>query len=114
MPTEQIKNDRKSIDVEIGARIRATREVLGVSQTVLGEALGVTYQQIHKYEQGINRISAATLVRMCQSLKISPMEILGAYFPHEKPSGDRMDWLQEKLLTAERKLAGVRRALREE
>jgi hypothetical protein len=42
------------------------------------------------------------------------MEIIGAYFPHERPSDDRIDWLQEKLLTAERKLAGARRALRDE
>ncbi|MCA1371218.1 helix-turn-helix transcriptional regulator [Bradyrhizobium sp. BRP14] len=100
MPTEETKNDRKSIDLEIGSRIRATREVLGVSQQSLAAALGVTYQQIHKYEQGINRVSAATF--------------LGAYFPHERPSADRTDWLQEKLLAAERKLAGVRRALRDE
>ncbi|MDK1389727.1 Antitoxin PezA [Ensifer psoraleae] len=114
MPTEETKNDRRSIDQEIGARVRATREVLGVSQQALAEKLGVTYQQIQKYEQGINRISTATLIRLCQSLNISPMEIIGMYFPLERPSGDRMDRLQEKLLTAERKLAGVRRALRDE
>ncbi|WP_373414619.1 helix-turn-helix domain-containing protein [Ensifer aridi] len=114
MPTEETKNDRKSIELEIGSRIRATREVLGVTQQSLATALGVTYQQIHKYEQGINRVSAATLVRVCQSLKVSPIEILGAYFPHERPSADRTDWLQERLLAAERKLAGVRRALRDE
>ena len=80
MPTEKTKNDRKSIDVDIGSRIRATREVLGVSQQALGEAIGVSYQQVQKYEQGINPISAATLVNICQSLQISPMEILGSYF----------------------------------
>ncbi|AGA11076.1 hypothetical protein CN151_12435 [Sinorhizobium meliloti] len=63
---------------------------------------------------GINRLSAGMLVKIFQSLKVSPMEILGAYFQHERPSGSRMDWLQEKLLTAERKLSGVRRALRDE
>lgn len=54
------------------------------------------------------------LVRVCQSLQVSPREILGAYFSHLRPSEERVDWLQEKLLTAERKLAGVRRALRDE
>ncbi|RVL40145.1 hypothetical protein CN242_09095 [Sinorhizobium meliloti] len=53
------------------------------------------------------------LVRICQSLEVSPMEILGAYFQDQRPSCNRMVWLQEKLLTAERKLSGVRRALRD-
>ncbi|MGN7734447.1 hypothetical protein [Ensifer sp. 22564] len=59
-------------------------------------------------------MSASMLVRVCQSLQVSPREILGAYFSHLRPSEERVDWLQEKLLTAERKLAGVRRALRDE
>lgn len=42
------------------------------------------------------------------------MEILSAYFQHERPSGSRMVWLEVKLLTGERKLSGVRRALRDE
>lgn len=46
--------------------------------------------------------------------EVSPMEILSAYFQHERPSGSRMVWLEVKLLTAERKLSGVRRALRDE
>ncbi|WP_234705030.1 helix-turn-helix domain-containing protein [Sinorhizobium meliloti] len=80
----------------------------------LGEKAGVSFQQIQQYEKGINHLSAGMLVMICQSLEVSPMEILGAYFPHERPSGSRMDWLQEKLLTAEPKLSGVRRALRDE
>ncbi|MEI3853596.1 MULTISPECIES: helix-turn-helix domain-containing protein [unclassified Ensifer] len=114
MPTNETKNDLRSIDREIGARIRSIREVLGVSQQLLANDVGVSFQQIQKYEKGINRLSAAMLVRVCQSLQVSPMEILGAYFSHSRPSLERVDWLQEKLLTAERKLAGVRRALRDE
>ncbi|WP_269274659.1 helix-turn-helix domain-containing protein [Sinorhizobium psoraleae] len=114
MSANEAPIDDRTIDQEIGARIRATREVLGVTQQLLASDVGVTFQQIQKYEKGINRVSAAMLVKLCQAMKISPMEIVGAYFPHERPSDDRLDWLQEKLLTAERKLAGVRRALRDE
>jgi transcriptional regulator with XRE-family HTH domain len=78
------------------------------------DTVGVSFQQIQTYEKGINRLSAGMLVKICQSLEVSPMEILSTYFQHERPSGSRMDWLQEKLLTAERKLSGVRRALRDE
>ncbi|YCI04559.1 helix-turn-helix domain-containing protein [Ensifer sp. D2-11] len=114
MPTDEAANDMQSIDREIGARLRSTRQVLGVSQQILAKKVGVSFQQIQKYEKGINRLSAGMLVKICQSLEVSPMEILGAYFPHERPSHSRMDWLQQKLLTAERKLSGVRRALRDE
>ncbi|WP_325052477.1 helix-turn-helix transcriptional regulator [Sinorhizobium meliloti] len=79
----------------------------------LGEKSGVSFQQIQKFAKGINRLSAGMLVRICQSLEVSPMEILGAYFQDQRPSCNRMVWLQEKLLTAERKLSGVRRALRD-
>src|SRR5580700_3727149 len=52
------------IDVEVGARIRARRVFLGMSQTKLAIALGLTFQQVQKYERGDNRVSASTLVRV--------------------------------------------------
>ncbi|MEX6509243.1 helix-turn-helix domain-containing protein [Jiella sp. M17.18] len=51
-------------DVMIGQRIRARRLALDMSQTVLGEALGVTFQQVQKYEKGANRVPAGRLQRM--------------------------------------------------
>jgi transcriptional regulator with XRE-family HTH domain len=50
-----------SVDVYVGARLRMRRAMLGMSQSKLGEILGVTFQQIQKYEKGVNRISASRL-----------------------------------------------------
>jgi transcriptional regulator with XRE-family HTH domain len=49
------------IDVHVGARIRLRRTLLGMSQEQLGEALGLTFQQVQKYERGANRVSASRL-----------------------------------------------------
>lgn len=60
-------NDMRSIDREIGARLRSTRQVLGISQQILAKKIRVSFQQIQKYEKGINRLSAGMLVKICQS-----------------------------------------------
>ncbi len=49
------------IDAHVGARVRMRRKLLGMSQTGLGDALGLTFQQVQKYEYGTNRISASRL-----------------------------------------------------
>ncbi len=56
-----IDNDMKDVDVFVGARIRAQRIALGMSQTDLGNAIGVRFQQVQKYEAGVNRVSASRL-----------------------------------------------------
>ena len=48
------------IDGYVGARLRQRRTLLGMTQTTLGEAIGLTFQQVHKYENGANRISEPT------------------------------------------------------
>lgn len=52
---------QSAINVHIGARIRKARQAQPISQTALGDALGVTFQQIQKYESGRNRIAASQL-----------------------------------------------------
>ena len=49
------------IDVHVGARLRRRRTLSGMSQTTLGDAIGLTFQQVQKYERGANRISASRL-----------------------------------------------------
>ncbi|MBZ4138364.1 helix-turn-helix transcriptional regulator [Agrobacterium sp. GD03638] len=49
------------IDIEVGSRIRLQRHLKGISQVAFGEALGVTFQQVQKYEKGTNRVSASRL-----------------------------------------------------
>jgi transcriptional regulator with XRE-family HTH domain len=57
-------------DLEIGRRIRALRLERGLSQTELGNFLGVTFQQIQKYEKGSNRVAAARLQRVAEMLGV--------------------------------------------
>lgn len=56
------------VDVHVGARIRAARKLKGLSQQALAESLGVTFQQVQKYERGANRISASMLTRAAKAL----------------------------------------------
>jgi len=59
------------VDVYVGSRIRLRRTLFGVSQQRLGDALGVTFQQIQKYERGVNRVGASCLFAMSQVLNVS-------------------------------------------
>ena len=57
-----------AIDDHIGGRIRERRIMLGLTQQQLAEMIGVTYQQAHKYERGINRVSAGRLFEIARAL----------------------------------------------
>ncbi len=58
------------VDVHVGARVRQRRVLLGMSQTVLANALGLTFQQVQKYERGMNRISASRLYDLSRVLDV--------------------------------------------
>ncbi len=62
------------IDALVGARVRMLRERRKMSQTALGDAIGVSFQQIQKYERGANRISASALFHIARSLGVSPAD----------------------------------------
>ena len=57
-------------DQHVGARVRMRRMLLGISQTDLGKAAGITFQQVQKYEKGTNRISASRLVQFADVLRV--------------------------------------------
>lgn len=59
-----------AVDVHVGNRLRARRIILGISQESLGDAVGVTFQQIQKYEKGVNRIGASRLFEFSCILKV--------------------------------------------
>jgi transcriptional regulator with XRE-family HTH domain len=63
-------NRASSIDRHVGARIRERRIMLGLSQQQMADMIGVTYQQAHKYERGINRISAGRLYEITRVLNV--------------------------------------------
>jgi transcriptional regulator with XRE-family HTH domain len=67
-----------SDDVEVGQRIRARRMAKGMSQTELGDLLGVTFQQVQKYEKGVNRVGAGRLVRVADALGVPVSFFFGA------------------------------------
>jgi transcriptional regulator with XRE-family HTH domain len=58
------------IDVHVGTRVRLRRTLLGMSQEKLGEALGLTFQQVQKYERGVNRIGASRLFDLARVLDV--------------------------------------------
>src|ERR1700733_9102277 len=60
----------QEIDRNVGARVRERRIMLGLTQQQLADLIGVTYQQAHKYERGINRVSAGRLYEIAQVLSV--------------------------------------------
>jgi ribosome-binding protein aMBF1 (putative translation factor) len=80
---DHVKRQRKSsgrmaskgfpnpIDVHVGSRIRLRRTLLGLSQERLADALGLTFQQVQKYERGANRVSSSRLYDLARTLDVS-------------------------------------------
>ena len=65
------------LDVMIGLRVRVRRKALTMSQTELGNRIGVTFQQVQKYERGVSRIAGSTLIRVAQGLDTTVAALLG-------------------------------------
>ncbi len=58
------------VDISVGGRLRQRRTLLGMSQEKLGRAVGLTFQQIQKYERGVNRIGASRLLQLSRALGV--------------------------------------------
>jgi transcriptional regulator with XRE-family HTH domain len=80
---EQNKKKPNPTDVHVGSRIRLRRNMLGMSQEKLGENLGITFQQIQKYEKGTNRVGASRLQAIASILGV-PV----AFFFEDVPGQD--------------------------
>src|ERR1700728_2893390 len=65
------------VDKQVGNRMRMQRMVLGITQQRLAAGLGITFQQVQKYEKGTNRISASRLEAIARILKVSPAFLFG-------------------------------------
>ncbi len=72
MPRKAAKKDPRPVDAHVGARIRLRRSLAGMSQTQLAGRIGVTFQQVQKYERGTNRIGASRLMQICAVLEVTP------------------------------------------
>ncbi len=95
MPSRTIIRDGPDpVDVHVGHRARLRRTLLGMSQTALGAALGLTFQQVQKYEKGTTRISASRLWRLTQILDV-PVSYFYDDMPADQagpaPSGNDQD-----------------------
>ena len=77
-------------DVYVGTRVRMRRKMLGLSQEKLGEKLGITFQQIQKYEKGTNRVGASRLQDMA-----SAMDVPVSYFFPDTSSSQAAPGMQE-------------------
>ncbi|MEE9315381.1 MAG: helix-turn-helix domain-containing protein [Rhizobiaceae bacterium] len=66
----EAKKKPNPIDIHVGSRVRLRRTMQGMSQEKLGEALGITFQQIQKYEKGSNRIGASRMQQISSALKV--------------------------------------------
>ena len=64
-------------DIAIGERIRARRNQIEMSQDDLGGALGVSFQQIQKYEKGVNRLSSGRSIQLATALQCSVIDLIG-------------------------------------
>lgn len=81
------KEARQSpIDVHVGSRIRMRRTLLGMSQERLGEALGLTFQQVQKYERGTNRVGASRLFDLSRILDV-PIGFFFEELPDQQAPG---------------------------
>jgi transcriptional regulator with XRE-family HTH domain len=67
---EQVESRPSPVDVHVGARIRLRRTLMGMSQERLGDALGLTFQQVQKYERGVNRVGASRLFDLSRILDV--------------------------------------------
>lgn len=79
--TAFVKKIPNPIDRHVGSRVRLRRVMRGMSQEKLGEALGLTFQQVQKYEKGTNRIGASRLQQISRTLDVAP-----AFFFEGAPS----------------------------
>ncbi len=70
MMGEQTESRPSPVDVHVGARIRLRRTLMGMSQERLGDALGLTFQQVQKYERGVNRVGASRLFDLSRILDV--------------------------------------------
>src|SRR3954467_6841039 len=77
------------VDRVVGQRLRKVREAAGMSQGALGRASGITFQQVQKYEKGMNRISVSRLVQFAKALGTTTAVLLAEPFEEPRPEKGR-------------------------
>ena len=75
----KLDNLEEAVEAEIGERIRNRRAILGMSQAELADRIGMSFQQVQKYERGANRIASSILVRVADALNCAPGDLLSSH-----------------------------------
>ena len=99
------------IDKKIGSVIRMQRVQLGMSQMELGEALGVTFQQIQKYEHGRNAVASTRITDLCRALEMTPNDLFGVSSKIDGEVSKLSSWTMKIALRLEGSSSGMRRAV---
>jgi transcriptional regulator with XRE-family HTH domain len=92
-PARTVKSPT-DIDREVGKRLRALREEAGISQTALGDGSGITFQQVQKYENGVNRVSVSRLLQFCDVLRVPISQVLDGIATSHQPKADPLQALR--------------------
>ena len=82
------KKQANPIDIQVGNRVRIRRMLIGMSQERLGDLLGLTFQQVQKYEKGVNRIGAGRLFEMARILNVPVDFFYEGVNSAPRPGGD--------------------------
>ena len=76
------KRSPMPVDAAVGENIRMARLAAGISQSELGKACGITFQQIQKYENGTNRVGGSRLMQIAEALRVPPATLLPSSQKH--------------------------------
>ncbi|MEZ5994294.1 MAG: helix-turn-helix transcriptional regulator [Hyphomonadaceae bacterium] len=97
-------NDERSanaVDKKVGQRVRSRRLEIGMSQERLAELLGVTFQQVQKYEKGVNRIAVSRLHDIAIALEMPPARFFEGLSPRMGVAEGQQDYVDDALATPE-------------
>lgn len=94
------RTKKSAIDTALGARIRLLRRANNLNQAQLGAALGVSYQQVQKYEMGRDQVSVSLLLEMARVFGVGPDSLLGGLGRKRRPATNTQKQAEELFLYA--------------
>lgn len=89
--------ERNIIDLYVGRRIKILRKQNHITQKDLAERLGITFQQIQKYEKGLNRLPASRMLSICMALNITPNDLFRDLLSKEYPIKEPIDYTTQEV-----------------
>jgi transcriptional regulator with XRE-family HTH domain len=104
---QRAKRSPLSVDAHVGNKLRTRRVLAGMSQTELGRAVGITFQQVQKYEKAANRVSAGHLYAFAQALACTPDDFFAGYDPNEAGRGNGDPLLSDQEIELFKAYAGL-------